>query len=341
MTNKHNDIVTHLPTTCTGTHSTPPEAASTALVGLVGIAAVERDTGLGKDTLRVWEKRYGFPVPVRDDLGERLYPPEQVERLREIKRLMDSGHRPAQVVPLEMNELRALAPQRASRHHPQAQALPPSAHPGLSDWMQLVLGHQMADFKHALRQTLLEQGLLPTLSHTVAPLNAAVGEAWMRGELAVFEEHLYTDALQSVLRQWLVGRRHDTDGGRPRVVLTTPLGEPHGLGLLMAECVLTEQGCECLSLGPQTPVPDLIQAAAQLRADVVALGFSASQNARRVRSTLEEMGDALPKGMELWVGGLAPVVYRSLERRPAPGCWPMPTLEQLAAQPARWRQAHS
>ena len=33
---------------------------------LFDIATVEREIGIGKDTLRVWEKRYGFPVPVRD-----------------------------------------------------------------------------------------------------------------------------------------------------------------------------------------------------------------------------------------------------------------------------------
>ena len=60
----------------------------------VSIAAVERDTGLGKDTLRVWERRYGFPQPLRDAHGERVYPAEQVERLRLIKRLMDQGQRP-------------------------------------------------------------------------------------------------------------------------------------------------------------------------------------------------------------------------------------------------------
>ena len=38
------------------------------------IADVERETGLGKDALRVWERRYGFPVPLRDRLGERVYP---------------------------------------------------------------------------------------------------------------------------------------------------------------------------------------------------------------------------------------------------------------------------
>ncbi|MDQ5941447.1 MAG: MerR family transcriptional regulator, light-induced transcriptional regulator, partial [Pseudomonadota bacterium] len=58
------------------------------------IGAVERDTGLAKDTLRVWERRYGFPQPERDANGERLYPAAQVERLRLIKRLMDQGFRP-------------------------------------------------------------------------------------------------------------------------------------------------------------------------------------------------------------------------------------------------------
>ena len=48
----------------------------------LSIAAVERDTGLSKDTLRVWERRYGFPMPERDTLGERSYPFGQVERLR-------------------------------------------------------------------------------------------------------------------------------------------------------------------------------------------------------------------------------------------------------------------
>ena len=43
----------------------------------ISIAAVERDTGLGKDTLRVWERRYGFPQPLRDAFGERVIRPSR------------------------------------------------------------------------------------------------------------------------------------------------------------------------------------------------------------------------------------------------------------------------
>ena len=55
------------------------------------IASVERETGLSKDTLRMWERRYGFPTPERDANGERLYAPLQVRRLSQIKRLMTAG----------------------------------------------------------------------------------------------------------------------------------------------------------------------------------------------------------------------------------------------------------
>ena len=77
------------------------------------ISAVERDTGLSKDTLRVWERRYGFPQPVRDAFDERVYPADQVERLRLIARLLNSGQRPGRVVSLPMPALQQLVQQVA------------------------------------------------------------------------------------------------------------------------------------------------------------------------------------------------------------------------------------
>jgi MerR family transcriptional regulator, light-induced transcriptional regulator len=65
---------------------------------LLSIAAVTCETGLSAYTLRVWERRYGFPQPMRDSAGHRLYPRAQVERLRQIKRLVDAGFRPGKIV---------------------------------------------------------------------------------------------------------------------------------------------------------------------------------------------------------------------------------------------------
>ena len=76
------------------------------------IAAVERDTGLSKDTVRAWERRYAFPLPSRDGTGERAYALEQVEKLRSVKRLLDAGHCPGRILPLE-----TLAMQQSADDH--------------------------------------------------------------------------------------------------------------------------------------------------------------------------------------------------------------------------------
>jgi DNA-binding transcriptional MerR regulator len=63
------------------------------------IGAVERDTGIGRDTLRIWERRYGFPKPLRNEKGERSYSEIQLRRLQRIRRLLDQGLRPGKLVP--------------------------------------------------------------------------------------------------------------------------------------------------------------------------------------------------------------------------------------------------
>src|SRR5476649_1324465 len=77
---------------------TSADAAPPGALG-IGIGAIAHEIGLTKDTLRVWERRYGFPQPLRSSGGERLYPQEQVTKLRLVKRLLDAGHRPSKVLP--------------------------------------------------------------------------------------------------------------------------------------------------------------------------------------------------------------------------------------------------
>jgi len=101
------------------------------LVLTLSIAAVERDTGLSKDTLRVWERRYGFPMPERDGIGERAYTLAQVEKLRIIKRLLDAGHRPGRIVPLDALALQQLADQTVDQ--PQRNSAAAAVLPGVAD----------------------------------------------------------------------------------------------------------------------------------------------------------------------------------------------------------------
>ena len=300
-----------------------------ALMQRLPIAAVERDTGLSKDTLRVWERRYGFPRPERDGAGDRVYPPEQVARLHTIRRLMDAGHRPGRIVALAPEALQALVDAA-----PAAPVAAGSA-PALENYLALIGQHDVHQLRRALGQDALRLGLVAFVTQLVAPLNTAVGEAWMQGRFQIFEEHLYTECLTGVLRHAIAGIAPPQGRGVPRVLLTTVPQEAHGLGLLMAEALLALEGCHCLSLGPQTPLADIARAAQVHDADIVALSFTAVQSPHTVVAALRTLRRQLPPRTAIWAGGQCPVLYQ----RPLPGVLALPAIAALPAEVARWRSA--
>jgi len=295
----------------------------------IGIAAVERDTGLSKDTLRVWERRYGFPTPDRDANGERVYPPDQVEKLRLIRRLLDVGLRPSKVIPASTSDLATLL----ECHH--RKAISPEQQERELTLMQYVRLHRSAELVTGLHQAVMKQGLQRFVAETIAPLNEAVGEAWMRGEIDVPEEHLYTEQVQNVLRSAISA--HAAHGGSPRILLTTFPDEHHVLGLLMAEATLVPEGASCISLGTRTPLADIRSAAVNGRFDVVGLSFSIAYPLRQAVDDLLELRAALPASIEIWAGGQA---VKGKERR-LPGIRVINGLDDTLAALKEWRTAHA
>lgn len=300
---------------------------------MVSIAAVERDTGISKDTLRVWERRYGFPAPERDEFGERTYPLDQLEKLRLLKRLMDAGHRPGKIVGYSMDELQRLTEGVATQPQP---ANSDGEAPDPRQYLELIKSHDVEELRRALSQALLRGGLARFVTDVVAPLNMMVGDAWMRGYFEIFEEHLYTESIQMVLRNAInTIPEPQASQQAPRVLLTTFPQEPHGLGLLMAEALFALEGCKCLSLGTQTPIFDIVMAARAQRADIVALSFSMALNPNQVIEGLRELRDKLPAATALWAGGASP----ALQRRALPGVHVVSSLGSLHTALQDWRAA--
>lgn len=311
--------------------SLPPEDQA------LPIATVARETGLAKDTLRVWERRYGFPRPGRDASGDRRYPAEQVERLKLIGRLVEAGHRPGKIVGLDSAALHELAARvRTPGPAPVVAVAPAQADPPATSVVSALLDLVQADDHQALRQALLRaqlrMGVVAFVKELVAPLTVAVGEAWAQGRLQVFQEHLYTEVLTNVLRQIMHSLAGPAPAG-PRVLLTTLPGEAHGLGLLMVETLLVMEGCACVPLGVQTPLAAIDQAARAHRADVVALSFTAVQPEPLVLSSLNALRARLPGNIALWVGGACEALYR----QPLPGIEAARTLDDLLRLRAQWR----
>ena len=297
----------------------------------LSIAAVERDTGLSKDTLRVWERRYGFPNPERDHFGERIYSIDQVDRLRAIRRLMDVGYRPGKIIGLSLVDLQALA-----ESVPQAAPIASEDQAAdLDQLMNVLKSHEIEDLRRQLSQRVLRLGLARFVTELVAPLTEKVGDTWARGQLEIYEEHLFTESMQVVLRNAI--STIPQPGNRPRVLLTTFPSEPHGMGLLMVEALLALEGCRCFSLGVQTPVWDIVLAAQAQDIDLVVLSFSPVMNPTLVVDGLTELRAKLPKSVEIWAGGRCPV----LSRRAPDGIRVVTEFAELTKSVVDWRHRRS
>jgi DNA-binding transcriptional MerR regulator len=294
------------------------------------ISDVERDTGVAKETLRVWERRYAFPKPERDPFGERLYPLEQVHKLRLVKRLIDLGYRPGKVIGCTAQELQALAEKTASGSRPRQGTIVADLEP----YLELSRHHESDALRRKLSQALLVMGLRNFVVELMAPLTTSIGDAWACGEFDVWEEHLFTETVQMVLRSAIFSVPPANVGGvpSPRILLTTTPQEKHGLGLLMSEALMVADGARCLSLGVQTPLPDIVEAARTLRADIVALSFSTGMNTRQVLDALKELRARLPDAVAIWAGGANAAL-----RRRAPGFVQVMALQDIGGGLADWR----
>ncbi len=272
---------------------TPLETANVG-PAVASMAEAERRTGIAKDTLRAWERRYGFPAPLRDPHGNRVYPLDQVEKLRLIRILIDHGVRPSKLVQLDLAALHARL------------SVPAAVQDEGSTWTGEALGLLRSRDVDGLRAhmigALYAHGLERFVLDNIAPLAVLVGDEWVAGRLEVFEEHLFTEMTVRVLRGALE-RVSGASGRGPRILLTTLPGEPHVLGLLMAECMMRLDGAACLPLGVETPSQDIVRAAAAHNADVVALSFSAMFGAAAARRDLALLRQSLPERVELWAGG--------------------------------------
>jgi MerR family transcriptional regulator, light-induced transcriptional regulator len=296
----------------------------TALPAVVRVADAERVTGVARATLRIWERRYGFPQPVRDARGERCYDAPQLRKLQLLGVLVGRGHRPGRLIALESAALEALLKEKST-----------AAAAGEADPLLDILRSSDPQAVNAfLQEQLAAEGLRTFALRTAPALLGRVGEAWGRGALQIHEEHFFSEAMQRALRTAIAGLPPMEGATRPRVLLATLEGEHHGLALLLLEAVLRLEGCLCLPLGINLPGAQAAAAASAMRADVVAVSFSVAFNPRSVPADLRALRALLDAGVELWAGGANSGLARDV-----PGVQRFAALDAVPQAVAAWRRA--
>ena len=263
----------------------------------LSIGALSRAVGVPVETLRTWERRYGYPLPIRRPSGHRRFPLETVERLVLVRELMGQGHRAAAVVGATLKDLEMLRsaaePEKPRRKAPQA------VFPRLDDWLDATRRMDGMELDRLLAEGWNSQGCLTFMQDVLAPYLAEIGELWSRGEIGIGHEHYVSNRVtQFLMGQW---QNLDRVSKGPTAVLATLPGEPHVIGLHMAATTLALRGWSLRFLGADTPVKDI--AMSTIGASAVVIGVSRSAYPDTVTRHLYDLRTALPSHVPIWVGG--------------------------------------
>lgn len=261
------------------------------------------ETGLSPELLRLWQVQSGFPAVEHSDEGHSYFPDWQVHRLRSIRRLIALGEPPARLFELEEDELAALLEYRTRA--PAGIVATPAA-TTLAEYTVMLGSNAFAEVEAAMQSHVVEHGLEDFVVTVAAPLCAAVGSAWEQGRVTIAQCYVFSDVLVRTLRacaSTLFQPLGHALQARPRVLLCTPPGEHHVLGLAMVEVMLLLQDCRAIHLGAGLPESEIVRFARDIDADIVAISFSLAHHPARALAMLGALDENLPAPATIWAGG--------------------------------------
>ena len=256
-------------------------------------------TGLTPDLIRAWEKRYGVVTPLRGARGARLYSAADIAHLRVLGRVVAAGRAIGDVAALSATELAALAAQDAAQDGERLRATRAPRDPLVTRVSELLATFDQGALGRLLGDALLALGPRTFVHEVVIPVVHHVGADWAAGDVSIGGEHLLTATLRALLSGLIQNRARS---GRP-VVLATPSGERHEIGLLAVALLVLEAGRNVVYLGVDLPAAEIVEAAGRTRACVVGLSLVSSDNRAAAAREVMELAKALTGDVELWLGG--------------------------------------
>lgn len=277
------------------------------------INAVAQRTGLSAHQIRVWERRYQAVVPTRTKGGHRLYSEADVQRLLLLHQALAAGHQIGKVANLDAGALWALA---STAPVP----VPTTLGGALDHCLAAVQRLDAQALDHELSRAHAEYGHHALVDQLLEPLLTRIGELWHEGQLRIANEHLASAVVRSFVGRLQASRLHAA--GAPLLIATTPAGQRHELGALLAAHAGLAAGWQTLFLGAELPAEEIAGACQRTEAHALALSLVYPADDLHLAGELVRVRQLLGPQIAILVGGRAAPVYRSVLGRIGARCLP-------------------
>ncbi|CAN5636156.1 hypothetical protein BH11BAC2_BH11BAC2_04630 [soil metagenome] len=213
------------------------------------IKDVEALTGIKPHTLRIWEQRYGIPLPKRTATNIRYYDDEDIKLLLSVAMLNRQGHKISKITKFSKEELDKMVLELTIETHDsvvQIEAL-----------TSAMFSLDEIAYEKILSSNIIQAGLEKTYLDIVFPFLARVGMLWQTGSINPAYEHFITNLIRQKLFVAIDAQPKNMPAGVKKFVLFLPSHEPHEIGLLFANYLIRSRGHHTSYLGMNLPMDDL------------------------------------------------------------------------------------
>lgn len=272
---------------------------------LHGIKAVTLQTGLSSHVIRVWEKRYEAVTPQRTDTNRRMYTDEDLHKLTLLAKLTPLGYTISQIANSPIIELEELLANSETQNAPLSLSsiLSEADDQLVNKALLSIEAYDQPGLYEIFDKFNKDNGYSGLIEKLIIPLMHQVGAAWHSGEISTAEEHAATSFIKDYLSQ--VTFSHTTQSYAPALVVTTPSGQLHEIGAVIAASLAKKSGWKVIYLGPSLPCREIASAVEKTNARAVLLSLVYPTDDPNIAGEMNILRKELGEDFPIIVGGSA------------------------------------
>lgn len=277
------------------------------------IGTVSKRSGVKSDLVRAWERRYQAVTPTRTDGGHRVYTDQDIARLKLLNQATSHGHSISQIARFSLDELKRLLQQEETQNYAPT-SLTNDKQFLTEDYIEkcyaAVLAFDARALESHFENAIVELQSQAFIEDLLTPLLARIGERWKTGELRPIHEHMTSSVIRSLT--YILRNNSPCPDHAPRMVVSTPIGQMHELGALLAAIMAELNGWRVTYLGANLPAEEIAAAVKFTHSKAVTISISFSSDDHIIPKEIRRLRKLIGMDVALIVGGRSAGYYEAV-----------------------------
>ena len=234
------------------------------------MSQIEVLTGISAHKLRIWERRYNFPNPMRTDTNIRFYSDQQLKKLLNVGILNRNGYKISTITKMSIEEIHENVTNILSNITSEFQD-------EINSLILNMLEYDEKGFNSVFQRCVIRRGILDTITDVIYPFLNQIGILWGTSKISASQEHFMSNLIRQKLITAIDALPLPMENA-PSIALCLLDHEDHEIGLLLSSFIAKKLGWKVFYLGQRIPSDNIPSFIEKMSPDVMLSLFITPKN---------------------------------------------------------------